>query len=53
MLICFFVKRNYIFRDYESGKTVKDDVLQLFRLQVRNQLGKVMSAKNYVTCTYR
>ena len=42
MLICFFVKRNYIFRDYESGETVKDDFLQLSRLQVRNQLGKVI-----------
>ena len=53
MLICFFVNRNYIFRDYKRGETVKDDFLQLFRLQVGTNSGKSLSAKNYVTWKYR
>lgn len=33
LLMCFFIQRNYIFREYERGNTVEDDFLQLFTLQ--------------------
>ena len=37
-LMCFFVRRNYIFRNYEEGqKEIVDNFLQLFMLQKRNQ----------------
>ncbi|KAK4246831.1 hypothetical protein C7999DRAFT_41811 [Corynascus novoguineensis] len=42
MLMCFFVMRNYIFRDYKSGETVNDDFLQLFMLQPRNQRARII-----------
>ena len=45
ILMCFFVRRNYIFRDYESGETVDDSFLQLFRLQRRNQWAQIIVSK--------
>jgi len=42
MLMCFFVMRNYIFPDHKSGETVKDDFLQLFMLQPRNQRARII-----------
>ncbi|KAH6617488.1 ankyrin repeat protein [Chaetomium tenue] len=45
MLMCFYVKRNYIFRDYREGDTVKDDFLQLFLLQPRNRGAHVIVSK--------
>lgn len=40
-LMCFFISRNYIFREYEPGQTVDDDFLQLFLLQERNRHSEI------------
>jgi hypothetical protein len=41
-LMCFFIRRNYIFREYEPEETVEDDFLQLFLLQERNQHSEII-----------
>jgi hypothetical protein len=41
--MCFFVTKNYIFRDYEEGeREVEDDFLQLFMLQPRNRHAEII-----------
>ncbi|KAL9479617.1 hypothetical protein ACSS6W_004403 [Trichoderma asperelloides] len=46
-LMCFFVKKNYLFRDYDEGKiNVSDDFLQLFMLQ---QQQKKLRAEIFVS----
>ncbi|RYP32609.1 hypothetical protein DL767_005114 [Monosporascus sp. MG133] len=42
MLMCFFVKRNYVFREYEKGEEVEDDFLQLFALQKRMRQAQII-----------
>lgn len=45
-LMSLFVRRNYVFRDYEEGQSdVKDDFLQLFMLQPRNRTAKILISK--------
>lgn len=41
-LVCFFISRNYIFKEYEQEQTVEDDFLQLFLLQERNQQSEII-----------
>ncbi|KID77395.1 uncharacterized protein G6M90_00g097810 [Metarhizium brunneum] len=42
-LMCFFVTRNYIFRNFEAGQVqYGDDFLQLFMLQERNRQAKII-----------
>ncbi|KAK9439217.1 ankyrin repeat protein [Metarhizium brunneum] len=42
-LMCFFVRRNYIFRNFEAGQVqYGDDFLQLFMLQERNRQAKII-----------
>lgn len=45
MLMCFFVKKNYIFRDYDDGHIVEDDFLQLFLLQPRIRQAQIIVSK--------
>ncbi|CRG91087.1 hypothetical protein PISL3812_08135 [Talaromyces islandicus] len=41
-LMGFFLRRNYLFREYCDGDTVKDDFLQLFLLQKRNRQASII-----------
>ncbi|KAK2754208.1 hypothetical protein FQN54_007087 [Arachnomyces sp. PD_36] len=41
-LMCFFIRRNYLFREYPDGVTVQDDFLQLFLLQKRNRHAEII-----------
>lgn len=43
-LMCFFVRRNYLFRN-PRDEPVKDDFLQLFLLQARNQRANIIISK--------
>ncbi|KAH7139737.1 hypothetical protein B0J13DRAFT_558409 [Dactylonectria estremocensis] len=45
MLMCFFIKKNYIFRGYEEGEKVEDDFLQLFTLQQRVRQAQIVVSK--------
>jgi hypothetical protein len=45
-LMCFFIERNYIFRDYDEGDNVQDDFLQIFLLQERNHQAQVIVSKS-------
>ena len=44
-LMCFFVRRNYLFRNITAGP-VKDDFLQLFLLQQRNRQASIIISKD-------
>ncbi|KAL6905114.1 hypothetical protein GGI43DRAFT_398908 [Trichoderma evansii] len=44
--MCYFVKKNYIFRDYKGQSDVDDDFLQLFMLQPRNRRAMVVASKD-------
>ncbi|KAM3497975.1 hypothetical protein MY10362_008689 [Beauveria mimosiformis] len=46
-LMCFFVKRNYLFRPLEEDEMtgVQDDFLQLFLMQPRNKSAKIAVSK--------
>lgn len=45
-LMCFFVRRNYLFRRLEQEPyAITDDLLQLFMLQRRNRLATILISK--------
>ena len=51
MLMCFFVKRNYIFRDYAEGSET-DNFLQLFMSQPRKRGAHIIVSKELChSCT--
>ncbi|KAF7134028.1 hypothetical protein CNMCM5793_005608 [Aspergillus hiratsukae] len=41
-LMCFFIRHNYLFREYHDGDTIQDDFLQLFMLQERNRSAQII-----------
>jgi hypothetical protein len=41
-LMCFFLRRNYIFRNYDDRQEVHDDFLQLFLLQEKNRRAQII-----------
>jgi hypothetical protein len=44
-LMSYFVRKNYIFRDYEEGDIVADGFLQLFMLQPRHKRAQIIVSK--------
>jgi len=41
----YFIKKNYIFRNYKEGDTIEDDSLQLFMLQPRQKRAQIIVSK--------